>query len=385
MRILHTSDWHIGRSFHGHPTLDALEGVLGELTRIVREQSVDVVIVAGDIFDSATPSADAYGVLTRVLTELRDTGAVIVATSGNHDSAARLGFQSEFARLAGIHVLTRDETLDVPVTVDDDHGPVHIYGIPYLEPALIRHRHPGEILRTQADAVRFAMRRIRADLAERGGRSVVVSHCFAQGVADAASDDLRDITSGGIDLVPMSVFDGVDYAALGHIHGRARLSDSVRYSGAPLHYSFSEAGKPRGAWLVELDATGLASVDWVDLPIPRRLSILTGTLDDLLTDDAYTDAEDDWVSAVLTDTVRPLDAMRKLQRRFPHCATMVHEPSVVADHGTRTYAQRVQGKSDIDVIDEFLAYVRNGEGASAAESEIIRDAVAEVRSAETSA
>lgn len=385
MRILHTSDWHIGRSFHGHPTLGALEGVLEALTEIVREQSIDIVIVAGDVFDSATPSADAYRLLTRSLTRLRETGAVIVATSGNHDSAARLGFQSEFARLAGIHVLTRDETLDMPVSVDDEHGPVHFYGIPYLEPALIRHRYPDETLRSQADAVAFAMRRVRADIEERGGRSIVVSHCFAQGVADAASDVERDITSGGIDLVPASVFDGADYAALGHIHGRATLTDSIRYSGAPLHYSFSEARKPRGAWLVELDAMGLRSVDWVDLPIPRRLSILTGTLEELLTDDAYSDTEADWVSAVLTDTVRPLDAMRKLQRRFPRCATMVHEPSVVADHGTRTYAQRVQGKSDVDVIDEFLTYVRNGQGATAAESEIIRDVVAEVRSAETSA
>ncbi|WP_167133441.1 exonuclease SbcCD subunit D [Paramicrobacterium chengjingii] len=385
MRILHTSDWHIGRSFHGHQTLDALDGVLEALTAIVREREIDVVIVAGDVFDSATPSADAYRLLTRALTRLRETGAVIVVTSGNHDSAARLGFQSEFARLAGIHVFTSDETLDVPVTVNDDDGPVHFYGIPYLEPALIRHRYPGETLRTQADVVSFAMRRVHADAAGRGGRSVVVSHCFAQGVADAASDVERDITSGGIDLVPASVFEGVDYAALGHIHGRATLTDSIRYSGAPLHYSFSEARKPRGVWLVELDTMGLREVEWVDLPIPRRLSILTGTLDELLSDDAYTDAEDDWVSAVLTDTVRPLDAMRKLQRRFPHCATMVHEPSVVADHGTRTYAQRVQGKSDVDVIDEFLTYVRNGQGATAAESEIIREAVAEVRSAETSA
>ncbi|WP_166979698.1 exonuclease SbcCD subunit D [Paramicrobacterium fandaimingii] len=385
MRILHTSDWHIGRTFHGHPTLGALEGVLEALTEIVREQSIDVVIVAGDVFDSATPSADAYRLLTRSLTRLRETGVVIVATSGNHDSAARLGFQSEFARLAGIHVLTSDETLDVPVTVDDDSGPVHIYGIPYLEPALIRHRYPDETLRTQADAVAFAMRRVRADVDERGGRSVVASHCFAQGVADAASDVERDITSGGIDLVPANVFEGVDYAALGHIHGRARLTDSIRYSGAPLHYSFSEAGKPRGGWIVDLDARGLAGVEWVDLPIPRRLSVVTGTLEELLTDDAYADVEDDWVSAVLTDTVRPIDGMRKLQRRFAHCAAMVHEPAVVADHGERTYAQRVQGKSDSEVVDEFLSYVRNGQGASDAESEIIGEAIAELRAAEASA
>lgn len=385
MRLLHTSDWHIGRTFHGHPTLDALDGVLEALTTLVRENDVDAVIVAGDVFDSATPSADAYRLLTRALTRLRETGAVVIATSGNHDSAARLGFQSEFASLASIHVLTRDETLDIPVTLRDDEGPVHVYGIPYLEPALIRHKHPEETLRTHAQALDFAMRRVRADLAERGGRSVVVSHCFAQGVSDAASDVERDITSGGLDLVPTRVFEGVDYAALGHIHGRAQLAEGIRYSGAPLHYSFSEAGKPRGAWLVDLDGSGLRDVTWLDLPVPRRLSVVRGTLDDLLTDDAYSEFEDDWVSAVLTDTVRPLDGMRKLQRRYPHCAAMVHEPAETHDHGTTSYAQRVQGRSDTDIVDGFLEYVRNGAGASEAEAEIVRDVIDEARAAEVSA
>ncbi|SEB67375.1 Exodeoxyribonuclease I subunit D [Paramicrobacterium humi] len=385
MRILHTSDWHIGRTFHGHPTLEALEGVLDALADAVRERNVDLVIVAGDVFDSATPSADAYRLLTRALTGLRDAGATVVATSGNHDSAARLGFQSDFAALAGIHVLTREESLDTPVTLEDEHGPVHVYGIPYLEPALIRHRYPDETLKTHAHALDFAMRRIRADHDSRGGRAVVISHCFAQGVSDAATDVERDITSGGLDLVPAQVFDGVDYVALGHIHGRAQLADGIRYSGAPLHYSFSEAGKPRGGWLVDLDADGLGAVEWVDLPVPRPLTVLTGTLDELLANPEYAEFEKDWVSAVLTDTVRPIDGMRKLQGRFPHCATMVHEPSTVADHGTRSYAERIQQRSDSEIIGGFLEFVRNGEGPSDAEVDVLREVIGELAGKEQAA
>ena len=172
MRILHTSDWHIGRSFHGHSTLDALRGVLETLAAQVRDHDVDVVIVAGDVFDSATPSADCYTLLTDALVAIRDAGAQVVVTSGNHDSAARLGFQS--AAPARRHPRRhRPASVGTPVTIDDEHGPVHFYGIPFLEPSLVRQLWPGVELRTQAQALAQAMELVRADLAERGGRSVV--------------------------------------------------------------------------------------------------------------------------------------------------------------------------------------------------------------------
>ncbi|RZI92963.1 MAG: exonuclease subunit SbcD, partial [Microbacterium sp.] len=183
MRILHTSDWHIGRTFHGHATLDALRGVLEALTAQVRENQVDVVIVAGDVFDSAAPAADCYTLLTDTLGALADTGARVIVTSGNHDSAARLGFQSGLLR-DGVHVLTDPRALATPVTVSDAHGPVHFYGIPFLEPALLRHVWPG--VRTQEAALTHAMELVRSDLAERTaaepGRSVAIAHCFAAGV-----------------------------------------------------------------------------------------------------------------------------------------------------------------------------------------------------------
>lgn len=375
MRILHTSDWHIGRSFHGHSTLDALRGVLDALVAQVREHEVDVVIVAGDVFDSATPAAGAYTLLSDALRGLADAGATVVVTSGNHDSAARLGFQSGLLR-DGVHVITDPATIGTPVTVTDEHGPVHIYGIPYLEPVLLRSVWPG--VRSQADVLAHAMDLVRTDASARGGRTIAVAHCFAAGVEPTPHLE-RDIQQGGLDIVPLSTFDGVDYMALGHIHGRQQLSRRVRYAGAPLHYSFDEGHKPRGSWLVEFGPEGLASGDaeavtWLPLPVPRTLTTLTATLDELLGDERFAAHTGDWVRAEYTDPLPQRDPMRRLLARFPHCAEVKHAPAAVRTDDARTYVQRVRAaRNDVELVDTFLAHVREGEGASARETELIGD------------
>ena len=374
MRILHTSDWHIGRTFHGHATLDALRGVLETLTGQVRDEGVDVVIVAGDVFDSAAPAAGCYTLLSDTLRALADTGAQVLVTSGNHDSAARLGFQAGLLR-DGIHVLTDPAMLDVPITVMDADGPVHFYGIPYLEPALLRHLWPEA--RSQAAVLDRAMGLVRADLAVRGGRSVAIAHCFAAGVA-ATPNLERDIQQGGLDVVPLSTFDGVDYMALGHIHGRQELAPRVRYAGAPLHYSFGEGDKPRGSWLIDLDAGGFASARWLELPVPRRVVTLRGPLSELLASDDHAVHEEAWVCAEYTDDLPERDPLRRLQERFPHCAKVVHAPAATREHDGRSYAQRVRAaRSDRELVEAFLVHVREGQGADERETRLLADVLDE--------
>ncbi|WP_313408791.1 exonuclease SbcCD subunit D [Aeromicrobium sp.] len=385
MKILHTSDWHIGRTFHQHPTADALAPVLDALIDLVRDHEVDVVVVAGDVFDSSTPSAAAVEELDRVLLALRGTGATVIVTSGNHDSPARLGAKAAFARESGVHIVTRPEDHATPITVGDEHGPVHFYGIAYLEPALIRHRWPEHRLTNQASAVGFALDNIRADLAGReSDRSVVLAHTFVSGAQGDSCESERGITVGGVDRVPKSAFDGITYAALGHIHGRSTLAPHVRYSGAPLHLSFSEQDKPRGAWLVTLDADGLGPVEWLDLPVPRPLATITGTLDQLLADPALEVHEQHWVRAILTDVSRPLDPMRRLQRRFEHCAVLDFRPSDVDVRATPADPERLAAMTDQQIMAEFLAFVRNGEGPTEDEEAILDDLVSEVAGAEAS-
>lgn len=376
VRILHTSDWHIGRTFHGWSTLDALGTVFDAMIAAVADRQVDVVVVAGDIFDSSTPSAEAVTMLDEVLLGLRRAGAQVIISSGNHDSAARLGAKAAFAASAGIFVRTKPTEIADPISLDDDLGPVHFYAIPYLDPARMRTEWPeADQMRSQADALHYAMGLVRADLAARGGRSVVLAHTFAQGAEDEIHGNQRDIL-GGLDKVAVPAFTGVDYAALGHIHGRMTLDTQVRYSGAPLHYSFAEAHKPRGGWLVDLDHRGFAGAQWLDLPVPRPLAQLRGTLEQLLTEPAHDQLQNHWINAVLTDNELPAGVMRKLQVRFPYCALLRHEPATVHHDDDSSYAELVRDKTDLELIGAFLTRVRNGISTDQAEADLLREIIA---------
>src|SRR5215207_5045650 len=373
MRLLHTSDWHIGRTLHGTDLLAEQESVLSGLADVVTAESVDVVLVAGDVYDRAVPSADATAVLDRVVGRLLRAGAAVIMTPGNHDSARRLGTFSGLLSAAGLHVRADTRRLDEPVLLSDEHGEVAIYGLPFLEPEVARHELGISGGRSHEAVVGAAMERVRSDLFLRpGARSVVLAHAFVGG--GVASDSERDICVGGVDLVPASVFDGVDYVALGHLHRPQTLSPRMRYSGSPMPYSFGEAGQQKLAWLVDLDAAGLAGVRPVHLPVPRPLTVLVGELAGLLADPAHAAAENHFVSARLTDDARPADPMRRLQTRFPHCVHVEWTGAGRVADG-RSYQERMSGRSDLDVAAEFVDHVR-GVGASAAERELLARALA---------
>ncbi|MGY2129952.1 exonuclease SbcCD subunit D [Blastococcus sp. SYSU DS0617] len=377
MRLLHTSDWHIGRTLHGTDLLAEQDAVLGGLAAVVTAEAVDLVVVAGDIYDRAVPSADATAVLDRVVARLLAAGAQVVLTPGNHDSARRLGTFSGLLSAAGLHVRAATPALDEPVLLADEHGEVAVYGIPYLEPEVARHElglaGRGEpAVRGDEGVLTAAMDRIRADLFLRPGvRSVVLAHAFVGGGVPTESE--RDICVGGVDLVPAGVFDGVDYVALGHLHRPQTLSPRLRYSGSPLAYSFGEAGQQKQAWLVELGATGLGEITAVPLPAPRRLSVLTGSLADLLAAPEHAAAEEHFVSARLTDPVRPTDPMRQLRERFPYCVHLEWTGAGVSADGL-SYQDRLRGRSDLEVAEQFVDHVR-GAGATDAERELLARAL----------
>ncbi|NKZ79083.1 exonuclease SbcCD subunit D [Prescottella equi] len=360
MRILHTSDWHIGRTFHGVDLLADQTRVLDAIAAVVAQRGVDVVVVPGDVYDRSIPSADAVAVCNRGFEAIRSAGAVIVATSGNHDSPVRLGAGAAFAAAGGLHLMTRVSALDVPVVLDDDHGPVAFYGIPYLEPEITRTELGVPQARSHAEILDVAMARIRADLHERragapGLRSVLLAHAFVVGGEATGSE--RSISVGGVETVSASAFDGVDYVALGHLHSPQTLAENVRYSGSPLPYSFGERSHRKAVWLVDVDAAGLATVERLDLPVVRGLSQVTGTLDELLSDAAFDSAEDHYVSAVLTDALRPVDAMRALQTRFPYAVHM--EWQRPEGNPELRYRDRVRGRSDLEIAEGFLTDVRS--------------------------
>ncbi|MFD3506151.1 exonuclease SbcCD subunit D [Nocardia sp. NPDC058666] len=355
MRILHTSDWHIGRTFHGVDLLADQARVLTAIAELVESESVDVVVVPGDIYDRSIPNADAIGVCNRGFEAIRAAGATIIATSGNHDSPARLGAGASFAAAGGLHLCTKVAHADRPIVLSDIHGDVAFYGIPYLEPEITRAELGVPQAHSHAEILDAAMARIRADLANRSGaRTVVLAHAFVIGGEATGSE--RSISVGGVETVSMSAFDGIDYVALGHLHSPQTLSESVRYSGSPLPYSFGESSHRKAVWIVDLDGQGLAAVSRHDLPLVRGLSRITGTLDSLLTDAEYDCAEEHYVSATLTDTTRPVDPMRKLRARFPHAVHV--EWARPEGNPELHYRERVHGRRDAEVAASFLTDVR---------------------------
>ncbi|UKD52028.1 exonuclease SbcCD subunit D [Amycolatopsis sp. FU40] len=353
MRVLHTSDWHIGRTFHGADLLTEQEAALTHIAELVDRESVDVVVVAGDIYDRAVPSAEAVRVATAAMTRIRRAGAELVVTPGNHDSAARLGAFAEFAAAGGLHVRATVEGIAEPVVLQDEHGAVAFYGIPYLEPEPSRHALGVPEARGHTGVLGEAMRRVRDDLASRPGtRSVVLAHAFVTG--GEASESERTIAVGGVEQVPGSVFDGVDYVALGHLHGPQTLAEHLRYSGSPLAYSFSESRQRKSVWFVDLDAAGLAEVRRHELPVPRPLATLSGELAGLLEDPEHEQWREHFLSITVTDRVRPIDAMRLLQDRFPYAVHMDWRPDGGVAGTELKYAEAVRGRSDIEIARSFL-------------------------------
>jgi exonuclease SbcD len=365
--MIHTSDWHLGRSFHQVGLLGAQATYLDHLVEVCRSEHVAAVVVSGDVYDRAMPSPDTVALLSESVERIIDTGARVVLSSGNHDSAIRLGFAAGLLERAGLHIRTSIDAVGRPVLVDN----VAIYPLPYLEPALAADRL-GAPERSHAGVLRAAMARVRADAAQARRPTVVMAHAFVAG--GVGSDSERDISSGGVAAVPPEVFDGVDYVALGHLHGRQRITDSVAYSGSPVAMSFSEVDHHKGSWLVEVGTSGLVGLQHVPAPVGRPLAVLRGDLESLLTDPRHATAEQAWCHVTLTDPVRPVGAMDRVRRRFPHALALEFAPEGVPVP-VRSYAARVARRPDLDVCCDFLGHVRAGRAATDEERALLGEAL----------
>ena len=282
MRLLHTSDWHLGRTFHGQNLLADQEAVLTALADLVVEHRVDAVLISGDLYDRAVPSPDAVQAASRILSRIGAAGAAVVVIAGNHDSAPRLGAFTDFLAAGGLHLGTSADTVGTPVVLADGHGDVVVYPVPFLEPDLVRARWELPVGAGHQQVLARAMDRVRADLATRapGTRSVVLAHAFVVGGLAAGSE--RSIAVGGVEAVAADVFAGIDYVALGHLHRCQVVGDRIRYPGSPLPYSFTEADQQKGVWLVDLDAAGGVQATRLDLPVVRRMVSVRGRLAEVL-------------------------------------------------------------------------------------------------------
>jgi len=377
MRMMHTSDWHLGRTFHGQSLLADQESVLCALADLAVAHAVDVVLISGDLYDRAVPSPEAVQCATRILGRIRAAGISIVAISGNHDSAPRLGAFADFLAAGGLHLRTAAARAGEPVLLTDAHGPVALYPVPYLEPDLVRGTWELPAPASHQQVLTRALTEARADLAGQppGTRSVVLAHAFVVGATAGGSE--RSIAVGGVESVSANVFDGFDYVALGHLHGAQVVSERIRYCGSPLPYAFSEAGHRKSVLLVDLDHAGAVSVQQIDLPVIRALAMLRGTLDEILCAETHCgemNLTNAYLSVELTDPVRPLEPMRRLRERFPYTLVTQWVPESGAGSSRAGRRAPVGHLEDGQLLIDFVRDVRGTE-AGPGERVLLQQAV----------
>jgi exonuclease SbcD len=406
MRFLHTSDWHLGRSFHGASLLEEQAAALARIVELAREGEVDAVLIAGDIYDRAIPPAEAVRLFTDTLAQLRQTGAAVVAIAGNHDSHVRVSVYDPLLSALGVSIRGDVRRADQPVIVSPRRGgaPVAIYPLPYLDPAV-----DGPVFAAEAasgdfaqggrlapgdshepeedpltpptvrlrheDVTRLALARLRRDLQTRPGhRSVVVAHTFVAGGEPCESE--RELTVGNVDRVSVEAFAGFDAVALGHLHRPQELDGPrLAYCGSPLPYSFSEEGQRKSVRLVELEANGVPRAEQVPLAVGRPLATMEGGIEQLLRDPALEALKGARVRVILSDESLPLQAKARLQRRFPHIAEIRHRPPLAEHCSTSERHRRVrQAASPLDLLTAFFTD-QQGRPATAIEEQLLRRAL----------
>jgi DNA repair protein SbcD/Mre11 len=396
MRLLHTSDWHLGRSFHGSSLLDEQAEALDRIVDLAVDNAVDLVVIAGDLYDRAIPPAEAVQLFTATLARLRRADIAVVAIAGNHDSHVRVSVYDPLLSALGVTIRGDVGRLQEPVLVQPRDGGqvVAVYPLPYLEPSL-----HGPLLQQElgdegggegaADGrishesiTRMALEAIRRDLATReGSRSVLVAHAFVAG--GQSSDSERELSVGQVDRVSVEAFAGFDYVALGHLHGSQQLDGPrLAYSGTPLPYSFSEERQRKSVRLVELAADGRPSVELLPLGVGRPLQTLEGPLEALCRDLAYEGARQARVRAILTDETLPLQAMARLRERFPHAVELRHQPPEVQRSSASQRSQTIrQARSPLELATSFFVD-QQGRDASPGEEALLREALEQARRSE---
>ena len=358
MRILHTSDWHLGRSFHNVGMADAQQHAIDFIVETITQRDIDLVLIAGDVYDRALPPVDAVAMFDQALVDMHAAGATVVVTSGNHDSAIRLGFMSRMMR--DVYIRTMPESITDPIVFHPDDGePVSIWTVPYLEPRY--HAAAFGVEANHTAVMRYVMEQVRAEMTARGlenATHIMMAHLFAAGASGSESErNIGEGEVGTLGQVPADIFDGMDYVALGHLHGRQSMSDTVRYSGSPIAYSFSEANHTKGMWLLDTDDE--LSIEFIDIPQLKELAVLADEITALLESEEYAWAEDAWCQITVTDPKRPPHAFRRLKERFPGMLNFILAPTGGVEAQT-TYSDRIaKATTDMDLVLDFVDHVRN--------------------------
>ena len=360
MKLLHLSDLHLGKRVNEFSMLEDQEYILEEILRVLDGEQPDAVLIAGDVYDKPVPPAEAVQLFDKFLTKLAGKNTQTFLISGNHDSSERVAFGARLMEGSGIHISPVYGGEVKPVELADEFGPVRVYLLPFVKPASVRRFFPEREIGSYTEAVAAAVDAMDLDPAVR---NVLVTHQFVTGASRSESEE---ISVGGSDNVDVSVFDGFDYVALGHIHGPQNIgSERVRYCGTPLKYSFSEVKHAKSVTIAELGKKGELTVRTVPLIPKRDLAEIRGTYMELTAKAFYEGKNrEDYYHITLTDEEDIRDAVGRLRVIYPNLMKLDYDNLRTRLGGRVEAARQVEKNTPLELFAEFYRKQNNQDMSS---------------------
>ena len=355
MKFIHLSDLHLGKRVNEIPMTDDQAYILTQILNIIDAEHPDAVVIAGDVYDKSVPPAEAVTLFDGFLCRLAERKLPVLIISGNHDSPERLAFGGRLMEGAGIHLSPVYDGNVEPVTLSDSHGEVHFWLLPFVKPAHVKRYFPDAGIESYTDALRTAVEHMDLDFS---GRNVLVTHQFVTGAVTCESEE---ISVGGSDNVDISVFDGFDYVALGHLHGPQNIgSNCVRYCGTPLKYSFSEAGHHKSVTVVELGEKSSLHLQTIPLNPRHDLREIRGTFAELTDKSFYQGtAVEDYLHIILTDEEDVPEAVGQLRVIYPNLMKLSYDNTRTRTNRVIDAAEDVKRKSPLELFAELYEKQNN--------------------------
>lgn len=398
MRILHTSDWHLGRTFGPISLLDDQRAFVSWMIEEVRRRSVDLVVIAGDVFDRPVAPNEALVLFRETLRSLQDLGVRAAVITGNHDGPDRVANYHDLLDASGVYLRGGYTQVGEVITLEFDDGPLDLVPLPFLDPLLAPDEHGGDaelapttttgdvepngetgnavyerLLRRTHESVLAEAIASAASRIVPGRRSLAVSHAYVTGAT--TSDSERKLTVGGHGDVAAELFAPFSYTALGHLHRPQNVGgvDTIRYSGTPLAYSFSEQ-HVKSITVVDMSAAGTCTIEEVVVPVGRGVHDVVGPIDELLRAEPAEQVRDGFVRAILTDRGVVLDAKKRLAAVYPFVVEIILRPEGKDIDGILGQPFDTTRMSVIEATETFWRE-SDGDDPSPAEHALLRAAV----------
>ena len=377
MKLMHLSDLHLGKLVLEQSMIDDQKYILNQIIDIVKKEQVDIVLIAGDVYDKSIPTIEAVNLFSDFLTRLYKLKVLVFVISGNHDSKDRLSFGNELFVDNGIYIEGIFNGNLRCETINDKDVKLNIYMLPFIKPVEVKRFYPDEIIDTYEDAIKCILKHSSINKSER---NIIMVHQFVTSLGeDVIRSDSESISLGGIDNIDVTLFKDFDYVAMGHIHGPQKVGrETARYSGSPLKYSFSEVNQKKSVCIIEFNSKEDINISKIPLIPIRDMRVIKGPFDKLISKEIVNlENKNDYLDVVLTDDDYIINAIGKLRKFYPNILKLEYENKISSNEVSDNIDIDKSNMSPIDLFSEFYK-MQNGIELPAKKRKIIEEVIKEV-------